>query len=62
MKHFTINTERDKLAPNFECYQMDLIGPVNAAIKAGEVDEEFKLLPSWTKFGANPMKSKGPGR
>lgn len=59
LKHFTINTARDLLAPEFECYQMNLIGPVNAAIKAGEVDEEFKLLPSWSKFGANPLKSKG---
>ena len=59
LKHFKINQHRDLLAPDFECYQMDLKGPVDAAIAAGEVDEEFKLLPSWSKFGAAPIKSKG---
>ena len=59
MKNFTIDTTRDLLVPDFACYQMDLKGPVDAAIKAGEVDEEFKLLPSWTKFVAHPIKSKG---
>lgn len=59
LKHFKINADRDLLAPNFACYQMNLIGPVNAAIQAGEVDEDFKLLPSWAKFVAHPIKSKG---
>lgn len=59
LKNFEINTERDLLVPDFKCYQMDLSGPVDAAIVAGEVDEEFKLLPSWAKFAANPVKSKG---
>lgn len=60
LNKFKINTTRDILVPDFECYQMDLIGPVTRAIEAGEVsDEEFKLLPSWSKFAANPMKSKG---
>jgi hypothetical protein len=59
LSKFKINTERDLLAPDFACYQMDLMGPVNAAIKAGEVDDEFKELPSWAKFAANPIKAKG---
>ena len=59
MKHFAINTTRDLLIPDFACYQMDLSGPVNSAIKAGEVSDDFKELPSWSKFAANPMKSKG---
>lgn len=59
LKQFNINTDRDLLVPDFACYQMDLMGPVNAAIAAGEVDEDFKILPSWAKFAANPIKSKG---
>ena len=59
MKNFAINTKRDLLIPDFSCYQMNLSGPVNAAIKAGEVSDDFKELPSWRKFSANPMKSKG---
>ena len=56
---FEIDTARDMLVPDFRCYQMDLNGPVNAAIEAGEVDDQFKLLPSWSKFSAHPIKSKG---
>lgn len=59
LKQFQINTTRDLLIPDFACYQMDLIGPVNAAIEAGEVDDDFASLPSWAKFAANPIKSKG---
>lgn len=59
LKNFKIDVQRDLLVPDFKCYQMDLAGPVNAAIAAGEVDEEFKLLPSWAKFAANPIKAKG---
>jgi hypothetical protein len=59
LKNFAIDTARDLLVPDFRCYQMDLNGPVNAAIAAGEVDDEFKLLPSWSKFAAHPIKSKG---
>lgn len=59
LKQFKINTDRDLLVPNFACYQMNLMGPVNAAIEAGEVDEDFETLPSWSKFAANPIKSKG---
>jgi len=59
LKQFNINADRDLLAPDFACYQMNLMGPVNAAISAGEVDEDFSTLPSWAKFAANPIKSKG---
>jgi hypothetical protein len=59
LKNFVIDKNRDKLVPNFACFQMDLSGPVTAAIDAGEVDEEFKTLPSWAKFAANPIKAKG---
>ena len=60
LKSFKIDITRDLLVPDFACYQMDLAGPVNAAIEADEIsDEQFKLLPSWAKFAANPLKSKG---
>jgi len=59
LKQFNIDKTRDLLVPDFACYQMDLAGPVNAAIAAGEVDEDFSTLPSWAKFAANPIKSKG---
>lgn len=59
MKHFAINKTRDLLAPDFSCYQMNLDGPVQAAIKSGQVSDDFKELPSWSKFSANPNKSKG---
>ena len=60
LKKFKINNTRDLLAPDFFCYQMDLMGPVNDAIEANEIsDESFKDLPSWAKFAANPLKSKG---
>ena len=60
LSKFKINKTRDILVPDFACYQMDLMGPVNSAIEADEIkDEQFKLLPSWAKFAANPLKSKG---
>lgn len=59
LKHFTIDKNRDLLVPGFECYQMDLSGPVQKAINAGEVDEDFESLPSWAKTVAAPIKAKG---
>jgi len=56
LKNFKINTTRDLLAPDFACYQMNLNGPVEAAIAAG-VDPD--LLGSWSKFAAHPMKARG---
>lgn len=59
LKHFKINTQRDLLVPDFACYQMNLQGPVQAAIESGQVSDDFKELPSWSKFAAHPMKSRG---
>lgn len=59
LKHFAINNTRDILVPDFECYQMDLGAPVQQAIDAGEVSDDFRELPSWTKFASHPVKSKG---
>lgn len=59
LTNFKINTKRDILVPDFECYQMNLKGPVQAAIKAGQVSDGFKKLPSWSKFAAHPEKSRG---
>jgi hypothetical protein len=59
LDHFSLSYERDLLVPDFACYQMDLSGLVQAAIDAGECGKEFILLPSWSKFGAYPVKSKG---
>lgn len=57
---FPVDPARDRLVPGIECYQMDLSGPVQSAVDAGEItDQEFKLLPSWAKFAAHPVKSKG---
>ena len=59
LKNFKLDPSRDLLYPDFECYQMDLSGPVNATIAAGEGGEDFKLGPSWAKVAANPVKAKG---
>lgn len=59
MKQFAIDTSRDLLAPDLECYQMDLSRPVNDAIASGEVDADFANLPSWAKYIAAPPKGKG---
>jgi hypothetical protein len=59
LKNFKINTKRDLLVPDFACYQMNLQGPAQAAIDAGQVSDDFKELPSWSKFAAHPEKSRG---
>ena len=59
LKYFKIDKKRDLLVPDFMCYQMDLIGPVNKAIAAGELVGDLKYLPSWTKISKNPIKAKG---
>lgn len=59
LKHFEIDTSRDLLYPDLECYQMNLKGLVDDLINSGKIqDEEFKLLPSWSKYVANPHKGK----
>ena len=59
LTQFKINPQRDLLVPNIACYQMNLQGPVQAAIDAGQVSDDFRELPSWSKFAAYPMKSRG---
>lgn len=59
LKNFNINVKRDLLVPDFACYQMSLRSAVKAAIEAGQVSDDFKELPSWSKFAAHPMKSRG---
>ena len=59
LKHFKLNTNRDKLYPGIECYQMDLSPSIEMAIKLGLVEGEMKELPSWQKFVAHPIKAKG---
>lgn len=59
LKNFEIDTKRDLLVPDFACYQMNLQGPVQAAIDAGQVSDDFKELPSWSKFCANPERGRG---
>ena len=44
LKNFKINTGRDLLYPNVNCYQMDLGPAVDAAIEAGLVEGEMKDL------------------
>lgn len=60
LKHFSMDKTRDTLYPKVKGYQVDLISSVNKAIKLERLeDEDFKLLPSWTKFVSHPLKSKG---
>ena len=56
LKNFIKDTNRDKLYPSIQCYQMPLIGIVDEALNDGAMEES---LPSWTKFSAHPMKSEG---
>ena len=56
MKHFKIDTNRDKLYPALSCYQMDVASMAQKALDNG-ADEE--LLPSWSKFAADPLKAQG---
>jgi hypothetical protein len=56
LKYFKRDTNRDTLYPDLACYQMNIAQMAQLAIDDG-VDEE--LLPSWSKFGNDPLKSKG---
>lgn len=59
-KLFGVTVERSKSIPNVACFQMGLDRVVKAAITAGAVEDgDFKLLPSWAKFNANPARAKG---
>lgn len=56
LKHFKINTERNRLIADVAFYQMDLRG---IARTAAEQTADPDLLPSWSKFNAAPAKAKG---
>lgn len=56
MKYFDIDLDRDKLYPDLACYQMDIASMSQKAVDEG-ADED--LLPSWSKFAAEPLKAKG---
>jgi len=57
LKHFKIDTERDLLVPDLRCFQMDMMGPVNDAIKQNELGKDWATLPSWPKFSADVYKA-----
>jgi hypothetical protein len=59
LSHFANDISRDCLIPNMSLYQLDLSEPVAQSAALGEMDPEMKLLPSWAKFAAHPVKSKG---
>lgn len=56
---FEIQESLDLLIPDIQCYQMDLQNLVHAAIDSDHVSDDFRELPSWSKFSAQPKKSKG---
>ena len=56
MKYFKIDKGRDRLYPDLACYQMDIVSMSQKAVDDG-ADED--LLPSWSKFAAEPLKAKG---
>lgn len=61
LKYFKIDPTRHSLVVDVEFYQMDLKSAVEfARINDPEAfDEDGIYLPSWSKFGANPVKAKG---
>lgn len=59
LKHFSKDLSRDLLYPGIAGYQMDLKSSVDQAIELGLVSDDMKELPSWSKFVAHPLKSKG---
>ena len=56
LKNFVIDTSRDRLYPDLACYQMNIAEMTARAVEDG-ADED--LLPSWSKFAAEPLKGKG---
>lgn len=56
LKNFVIDTSRDRLYPDLACFQMNVAEMATRAIEDG-ADED--LLPSWSKFAADPLKGKG---
>ena len=56
---FEKDLTRDCVMPHMSLYQLDLSVPVAQSAALGEMDAEMTLLPSWAKFAAHPVKSKG---
>ena len=56
---FEVQKSLDMLVPDMRCYQMDLQNLVQTAIISDDVSDDFRELPSWSKFSAHPVKSKG---
>jgi hypothetical protein len=59
LKHFQTDITRDVLMPQISLYQLDLSEPVARSLSLGEWQDAEDLLPSWSKFAAHPVKSKG---
>jgi hypothetical protein len=62
LKYFDHCLSRDKLVVDVKYYQIGLEEVVKSSDNnwyEEEEDENIELLPSWTKFAANPMRAKG---
>jgi hypothetical protein len=59
LTHFERDLSRDCVMPHMSMYQLDLSMPVAQSAALGEMDADMKLLPSWAKLAAHPVKSKG---
>lgn len=59
LSHFQRDLSRDCVMPHMSMYQLDLSVPVAQSAALGEMDADMKLLPSWAKLAAHPVKSKG---
>lgn len=61
LKHFKVDNSRNELYVDLQFYQMDLKSVVDNARKTDPeiFIEDGIYLPSWSKFSANPYKSKG---
>lgn len=57
LQHFKIDIKRDILVPGLACYRAD-VKPIIDAVIDTLPESEFKLLPSWSKFAAHPIKGK----
>jgi len=57
LQYFKIDIKRDALVPDLACYRAN-VKPVVDAIMKTLPESEFKLLASWSKFAAHPLKAK----
>ena len=58
-RKFEVRKSRDLRVPDLKCYQMDLRRLVDVAINCSDISSDFRELPSWRKFSADPLKAKG---